>query len=86
MTWGRYIYCAKDKVTDDILVHELLHVKQHRGSWWIALKKFLFTKDWEQDEEEAHNYQLRFLLEDEDYRNNGRRTKGEIYRKVTERV
>lgn len=41
MTWGNTIYCRQDKLTPRILRHETCHVRQHKGSGWIALYQFI---------------------------------------------
>lgn len=41
MTWGNNVYIAEDKITARILRHEACHVRQHRGSWWVALYHFI---------------------------------------------
>jgi hypothetical protein len=36
MTWGNNVYCAEDKWTPRIRRHEECHVRQHKGSNWVA--------------------------------------------------
>lgn len=41
MTWGNNVYIAEDKISPRILRHEACHVRQHKGSWWVALYHFI---------------------------------------------
>lgn len=41
MTWGNTVYIRQDRITSKVLRHEACHVKQHRGSWWVALYHFI---------------------------------------------
>ncbi len=76
MTWGDKVYCAKDKVREDILVHERVHIKQCRGKWyislWFLIRCSVDSKFYNKLEDEAYKAQRIYLYEN--YRNNGRRT------------
>lgn len=64
LTFGRSIYCAL-QITEDLLVHEKVHVKQQKGSyfyaifWWV---KYIFLSDFRYKQEiEAYGAQYKFL-------------------------
>lgn len=42
MTWGKNVYVHEVHMENErILRHEACHVRQHRGSWWVALYHFI---------------------------------------------
>lgn len=67
MTWGNRVYCAKDKVRKDILVHERVHIKQCKGKWyislWFLLRCSVDNKFYKKLEDEAYMAQFKYLHE-----------------------
>lgn len=64
MTWGKNVYIAEDKIRGEILAHEMCHVRQHKGSNWVALYHFIranLSNDYyNKMEEEATQAQLAY--------------------------
>lgn len=66
MAFGDTIYCSKDKLTDEIIAHEKVHLRQHKYSklyaTYILIKCTFNNKFYEELEREAYREQLRFRL------------------------
>lgn len=77
MTWGATIYCEEDKLRDDVLIHELEHVRQNRGKWylslWFLIRGTVDKKFYEKLEMEAKRAQFHYL--NANHRLDGLRTK-----------
>lgn len=77
LTWGNTVYCAEDKVREDILVHERVHIKQCKGKWyislWFLIRCMVDDKFYQKLEREAKNEQIKYVLKYSG--NNGRRSK-----------
>lgn len=82
MTWGNNIYIHEDKIREDVIVHEKVHVRQHKGNWFYALYIFIrstFSKEfYDRLEFEAYIEQYDYLKKHENNRDNGSRTKRKI--------
>ena len=67
MTFGSNVYCAKDKVREDILVHERVHIRQNKGKWyislWFLIRCMVDDKFYQSLEQEAYNAQYKYLNE-----------------------
>ena len=76
MTWGDTVYCAEDKVREDILVHERVHIKQCNGKWyislWFLIRSMVDDKFYRRLEHEAYMAQMEYATKN--YRDHGRRT------------
>lgn len=78
MTFGDTIYCQEDKLRPDILVHELVHVRQHKESklyaFYILMRSTLDNDFYEKLEREAKNAQIKYILEHDNRRDDGVRS------------
>lgn len=88
MTWGNNIYGSPEALRPDIIAHELHHIKQNKGKWYISLwflvRSTFDDKFYQKLEFDARQAQLRFIYENS--RNNGLRTTRKIPRKVSKRI
>lgn len=66
MTWGNNIYCPRDKLTDDILIHEKVHIRQNKGKWyislWFLIRSTFDDKFYQKLEWEAKKEQMNYLF------------------------
>lgn len=67
IAFGRSIFAPRDEITDDLYVHECVHLKQMKMSylygilWWI---KYILSKDFRYSQElPAYVEQLDYLIE-----------------------
>lgn len=76
MTWGDKIYGSPEALRPDIIAHEMEHIRQHKGKWyvslWFLIRSTFDHKFHEKLESEARRAQLRYIYENS--RNNGSRT------------
>ena len=67
MTWGNIIYCPLDKLTDDILVHERVHIRQNKGKWyislWFLIRSTFDDRFYQRIEWEAKREQMQYLYD-----------------------
>lgn len=63
MTFGNVIYCRADKLTPDVLAHEMVHLKQHKYSklyaFYILIRSSLNHKFHDKLELEATTEQFK---------------------------
>ena len=74
MTWGNTIYGGEKALSrPDIMAHEMCHVKQNKGKWyislWFLIRSTFDSKFYNQLEFEARQAQLKYIYENS--RNNG---------------
>lgn len=67
LTWGNRIYCREDRLRDDILVHERVHIRQNKGKWylslWFLIRSTFDNKFYRKLEKEAYEEQYKYLCE-----------------------
>lgn len=77
MTWGNTVYGTREGLRPDIMAHEMEHIRQNKGKWyislWFLIRCTFDEKFYKRLEYEATQAQLRYLYEN--YRNNGLRAK-----------
>lgn len=73
MTFGNTVYLKEDKVREDILVHERVHIKQCKGKWyislWFLIRCMVDDKFYQKLEWEAKKEQIDYAIKN--YRNRG---------------
>lgn len=67
MTWGNRIYGSREALRADIIAHEIEHIKQNKGKWyislWFLIRSTFDKKFYDKLEFDARQAQLRYIYE-----------------------
>lgn len=65
-TLGSTIYCMKENLEEETIVHEMVHIQQCNGSYlksiWFAFRDIFDREHYFQAELEAYKAQMKFLI------------------------